>query len=86
MMVDRLDIRNILISDWDPLDISENRKLHDEYDKVVDNILSVDLKFGYETEIYNLLLAAETEFEIDPINRDRIHRVAHSVAQLVNLK
>lgn len=80
-MAERCEIRKILVYEWDPLDISGNRNLHDEYDSIVDVIFKIENGPNLYNEVRKTLLDSETEFQIDPINDARLDRVADLLAR-----
>lgn len=54
------DIRNILINDWDPIMIGDNKKLSDEYDSYAYEIQNLLLSYDIDKEkLYQLLLYHE---------------------------
>jgi hypothetical protein len=75
-------IRTILVADWDPLDIGSNINLHDEYDSVVQEIMSTPQSERQGKEIYDILLRAEQSFEISPIDFGRLERTSRRILEI----
>ena len=82
-MFDFSNIKTILIEWWDPLDISENKNLHDEYDSIVRDIERVKIDSSFIDNVRDLLVNSERKFELEPIDIDRINRVVNILYKLI---
>lgn len=83
-MIELSEIKRVLITEWDPLDISENQNLHDEYDAIVNVIYKMDHDLDFYNRVWQFLYNSEKNFEIDPIDESRLERVANLLAKLVS--
>lgn len=54
-------VRDVLINDWDPLEIRENSNLRDEYDAYIGRILSAISSNATVTEITEILARIEED-------------------------
>src|SRR5262245_7382612 len=59
-------IRNILLTDWDPLGIGDNPNLANEYDDYILGILNLVDAHCTVNELERYLLAIEEKWELDP--------------------
>ena len=82
-MFDFSNIKTILIEWWDPLDISENKNIHDEYDSIVRDIERVKIDSSFIDNVRDLLVNSERKFELEPIDIDRINRVVNILYKLI---
>jgi hypothetical protein len=66
-------IRDVLISDWDPIGVGDNPNLREEYDSTLSPLLAALSKGAGEEELASILAAAETRFGIvsDDARRER---------------
>jgi hypothetical protein len=76
-------VRAVLLADWDPLDVGSNMNLRDEYDSVVREIVSTAKSAQRGKEIYDILLRAEQEFEIFPIDFGRLERTSSRIHEIM---
>jgi hypothetical protein len=76
-------IKMVLVEKWDPLDIGLNAKLHDEYDDIARDILKLAGSHDFRNQVKNMLLSREIDFEIYPVNKERIDQVSDLLAKLV---
>lgn len=74
-------LREVLLSAWDPLDVGSNDKLHDEYDEVLDEIISSTIDSSSAERVFSILLRAEHDYEISPIDTSRLRRVADQIVE-----
>lgn len=71
------DIRNILVKDWDPINIGNNPNLYDEYDGYIGTLIKM---LSQKCTVENIIVFLEkTEKEtmgLDNINIDVLRKVA----------
>lgn len=77
-----LSIREILLSQWDPLNVGENENLHDEYDDVIRTIL--DDKITNPDAILQVLRLQEMSYGIDATDTAILDKVALEVSRCVS--
>jgi hypothetical protein len=73
------EIRNILLVDWDPLNVSDNPNLADEYDSYIPEILMLLSKGVSAMEIERFLKGVEADLGISP-EPERSRRAAVRLA------
>jgi hypothetical protein len=66
-------IRDVLISDWDPIGVGDNPNLREEYDSALSPLLAALSKGAGEDELSSILAAAEARFGV-PGDADRRNR------------
>ena len=59
-------IRQILLAEWDPLNVAESPKLADEYDRYIPGVLALVNKGASVTEIQQFLRDVEVSFGLRP--------------------
>ena len=60
------EIRRILLTEWDPLNVEDSPKLADEYDRYIPGILILLKKGASVPEIEQFLREVEASFGISP--------------------
>jgi hypothetical protein len=73
------EIRNVLLVDWDPLNVSDNPNLADEYDSYIPEILTLLSKGVSAMEIERFLKGVEADLGINP-EPERSRRAAVRLA------
>ena len=72
-----LDIRSVLINEWDPIGIGDNSHLSDEYDSYIGSIISIlKQRPSIETIVAFLEKIEITEMGIDNVNVKHLYDVA----------
>lgn len=59
-------IREILLAEWDPLNIGDSPKLADEYDRYIPGVLALVNKGASVPEIEQFLRGVEASFGMNP--------------------
>jgi hypothetical protein len=59
-------IREILLAEWDPLNVGDSPKLADEYDRYIPGVLALVNKGASVPEIEQFLRGVEASFGINP--------------------
>jgi hypothetical protein len=75
------DVRDILLTDWDPIDIGDNPYLADEYDSVIPKVLALIKKGATAEEIEAFLRFTEAEFGV-VVEPSRSSRAARRLASM----
>lgn len=78
-------IRRVLLTDWDPLNVADSPKLADEYDRYIPGLMSLINKGASVPEIEQFLIGVEASFGIHPEperSRRTAIRLASSLASL----
>jgi hypothetical protein len=73
------EIRNVLLADWDPLNVGDSPKLADEYDRYIPGILTLLSNGASVMEIERFLKGVEADLGITP-EPDRSRRAAIRLA------
>lgn len=60
------EIRKILLSEWDPLNVGDSPKLADEYDRYIPGILALLNRGASVLELEQFLRDVEASFGINP--------------------
>ncbi len=72
-----LEIRSVLINDWDPIGIGDNPNLGDEYDGYIGSIMKILMQRLPNEEIVVFLKKIEnTEMGIDNVDIKHLYEVA----------
>ena len=80
-----LEIRSVLINDWDPVKIGENPNLIDEYDSYIGLIIKVLIQNSTVDEIVELLKRIETkEMGIENFDIKTLHHIAIKLKKIGN--
>ena len=59
-------IREILLAEWDPLNVGDSPKLSDEYDRYIPGVIALQNKGASVQEIEQFLKGIEASFGISP--------------------
>ena len=78
-------IREILLTDWDPTNASRNESAHGEYDREIEPLLSLIESRASEDAIVNHLYDREREIMCFPgLGKQRLYRIARKLLALVS--
>ena len=79
-------IREILLTDWDPTNASRNESAHGEYDQEIAPLVALIESNASEDAIVNYLFDREREIMCFPgLGKQRLYRVAKKLLSLASL-
>ena len=75
-------IRTILLSDWDPIGVSDIPEAQDEYDEYIGKIYGVLSRTKSEEKLFELLCQIETEYMELECNKESLRTVARKLLEV----